>query len=69
MLDEGARMRELDAGDLLRGGDVRGVFFVCPVNIGSGRGSFMLAVELYKPLKFSSWCDEVLFLPKVVEWV
>ena len=69
VLDERTCVQQLDACNLLGGVDVGGIFFVCSVNVGSGRHSFVLAVEFYKLLELSSRGDEVLSLPEVIEWV
>ena len=62
-------MWQLDAHDFLGGANVRGVFFVCSINVGSSRGSLVLAVELDELLELSLWRDKVLFFPEVVERV
>ena len=69
MLDERARVRQLDMRDLLRGVDVQGIFFTCSIYVCSRRDSFMFIVEFDKLLELSSRCNEVLFLPEVVEQV
>ena len=69
VLEERARVQQLDARDFLGGRDVRRVFFVVFIYWYSGGYSLYLAVELDELLELSSRCDKVLFLPEVVEQV
>ena len=67
VLDEHARVRQLDARDFLGGRDMRWVLFVVFINGYSSGDALDFAVEFYELLELSSRRDEVLFLPEVVE--